>query len=194
MNKASNNEVPDLNNLEAELEREKYKNRYIRVIKHTLYTLIDVAAIAVLVATLWLPVLRIFGSSMTPNLVDGDIVVSTKSSSFNKGDVVSFYYNNKILVKRVIATAGEWVSIDEDGNVYVNGDLIDEPYVSQKAFGDCDIELPYQVPDDKVFVMGDHRSTSIDSRNSSIGCVAHEQIVGKIIFRVWPLSDFGAIS
>lgn len=194
MNKANNNNFPDLNDLEAELKREKYKKRYIRVIKSTLYTLITVAAIAVLVATLWLPVLQIFGSSMTPNLVDGDIVVSTKSSSFNKGDVVSFYYNNKILVKRVIATAGEWVSIDEDGNVYVNGDLIDEPYVSQKAFGDCDIELPYQVPDGKIFVMGDHRSTSIDSRNTSIGCVAQEQIVGKIIFRVWPLSDFGAIS
>lgn len=187
-------EVPTTEELESELKRVRYQRRYRSVLRSTIYTLITVAACAVLVATLWLPVLQIYGSSMTPTLTDGEIIFSVKTSDFEQGDVISFYYNNKILVKRVIATSGEWVNIDEDGNVYVNGQLLEESYLEEKAFGDCDLDLPYQVPEGKVFVMGDHRSTSVDSRNSAVGCVAQEQIVGKIIFRVWPLNRLGQIT
>ena len=186
-------EVPTSQELQTELKRVKYRRRYRSVLRSTLYTLITVSAIAVLVATLWLPVLQIYGSSMTPTLQDGEIVFTVKTSSFETGDVISFYYNNKILVKRVIAGPGDWVQIDSQGNVYVNNILLNEPYLTDKALGDCNIELPYQVPDGKVFVMGDHRSTSVDSRNTAVGCVAQEQIVGKILFRVWPLDCMGPV-
>lgn len=185
--------IPTTQELETELNRVRYKIRYRSVFRSTVYTLITVAAIAILVATLWLPVLRIYGSSMTPTLQDGDIIFTVKTSSFEPGDIISFYYNNKILVKRVIARSGEWVDIDEDGTVYVNNEPLNEPYLAEKAFGDCNIELPYQVPDGKVFVMGDHRSTSVDSRNTSVGCVSQEQVVGKIVFRVWPLERLGTV-
>lgn len=185
--------MPTTEQLEAELQHENYKNRYSRVLLSTIYTLVTVSAIAVLVATLLMPVLRIYGMSMTPSLAEGNIVISVKSSEFNQGDIVSFYYNNKILVKRVIAFPGDWVNIDEEGNIYVNKELLDEPYVTDKALGECDIELPYQVPDGKIFVCGDHRSTSIDSRSSTVGCVSEEQIVGKILFKVWPLNEIGPV-
>ena len=198
MSKAEKNRPIDISQLSSqqlqkELDREKYKRNYVSAIKGTVYTLITVAAVAVLVAVLFLPVLRIFGSSMTPTLEEGDIVLSLKHSSFETGDVVAFYYNNKILVKRVIAQSGEVVDIGQDGTVYVNGIEIEEPYISEKAFGDCDIKLPYQVPDGRLFVMGDQRDVSVDSRNSAVGPVSEEQIVGRIVFRVWPLSDFGVI-
>ena len=186
-------DIPATEQLEAELAREKYKKRYHSVLRSTIYTLVIVAAIAVLTATLWLPVLQIYGSSMTPTLQDGEIVFSVKTSKFEPGDVIAFYYNNKILVKRVICGPADWVNMDEDGTVYVNGTELDEPYLVDKALGDCNIQLPYQVPDGKVFVMGDHRSTSVDSRNTAVGCVAQEQIVGKIIFRIWPLNRLGAV-
>ena len=179
--------------LTAELEREKYKRRYKRVLRSTIYTLIVVAAAAVLVATIWMPVLQIYGASMVPTLDEGDIVISVKGSDFEPGDLVAFYMGNKILVKRCIAGPGQWVDIDADGNVYVDGELLDEPYLTEKALGDCDIELPYQVPDNRYFCMGDHRSTSVDSRSTTVGCVSDEQIVGKIVFRVWPLPGFGAL-
>ncbi|MBE6984466.1 MAG: signal peptidase I [Ruminococcaceae bacterium] len=193
MKKKKSQELPTLDVMEAELKRVKYRRRYARVLRSTLYTLITVAAVAVLVATLWLPVLQIHGSSMTPTLYDGNIIVSVKDSEFESGDIIAFYYNNKILVKRVIAQPGEWVNIDEDGTVYVNGVALDEPYLTEKALGECNIELPYQVPAAKIFVMGDHRSVSADSRNTAVGCVAEEQIVGKIVFRVWPLAQFGPV-
>lgn len=184
---------PTVEQLESELKRVKYKHRYRSVLRSTIFTLITVAAVAVLVATLWLPVLQIYGNSMSPTLQDGEIIFSIKTSDFEPGDVISFYYNNKILVKRVIARPGEWVDIDKDGNVFVNNVLLNEPYLDEKSFGDCNIELPYQVPDGKYFVMGDHRSTSVDSRSTAVGCVAQEQIVGKILFRVWPLNFFGPV-
>ncbi len=184
---------PTLQQLESELKRVRYKRRYRSVLRSTIYTLVTVAAAAVLVATLWLPVLQIFGSSMTPTLTDGEIVFSVKTADLEPGDIVAFYYNNRILVKRVIAQQGDWVDIDEEGNVYVNEELLNEPYLTEKALGDCNIDLPYQVPDGRIFVIGDHRATSVDSRNTAVGCVAQEQIVGKIIFRVWPFKQFGEV-
>ena len=186
-------ERPSVQQLEAELHRVKYRTRYNTVLKSTVYTLITVAAVAVLVATLWLPVLEIFGTSMTPTFNDGDIVVSVKARNMQQGDIVAFYYNNKILVKRVIAAPGQWVDIDRTGTVYINSVELQEDYISEKSHGDSDIEYPYQVPDGKVFVMGDHRATSVDSRHSAIGCIEPQQVVGKIVFRVWPLKDFGPI-
>ena len=187
-------QLPTTEQLEQELHRVRYRSRYRAVLRSTVYTLITVAAIAVLVATLWLPVLQTYGSSMTPTLNDGEIIISMKTSQFEPGDIVAFYYNNKILVKRVICSAGDWINIDQDGTVYVNGKLLDELYLVEKALGDCNIELPYQVPDGKIFVMGDHRSTSVDSRNTAVGCVAQEQIVGRIVFRVWPFARFGRVN
>lgn len=186
-------ERPTVEQLEKELARVQYRQRYGIVLRSTIYTLIIVAAVAVLVATLWLPVLQIYGNSMTPTLQDGEIIFSVKTDDFEPGDVIAFYYNNKILVKRVIAGPADWVNFDEDGTVYVNDVELVEPYVNEKALGDCNIELPYQVPDERVFVMGDHRATSVDSRNTAVGCVAQEQIVGKIIFRIWPLERLGSI-
>ncbi|MGN0974362.1 MAG: signal peptidase I [Gemmiger sp.] len=184
---------PTVEQLEAELDRERYKRRYNRVLRSTVYTLVVVAAVAVLVATIWMPVLQVYGNSMKPTLCEGDIVVSIKGGKFEQGDLVAFYLGNKILVKRCIAGPGQWVDIDGDGNVSVDGVPLDEPYLTEKALGDCDINLPYQVPDNRYFCMGDHRSTSVDSRSTTVGCVAEEQIVGKIVFRVWPLKQFGAL-
>lgn len=188
------NEFPSAAEVEQELKRENYKRRYRQVLKSTVFALVTASAVAVLVATLWLPVLQIYGSSMTPTLNDGEIVFSVKRNHLEQGDVVAFYYNNKILIKRVIAGPGEWVFVHEDGTVYVNSAKLEEPYLSEKAFGLTDIELPYQVPDGKYFVMGDHRASSVDSRNTAVGCITIDQIVGKIVFRVWPLEDFGLIS
>lgn len=184
---------PTVAQLENELARVKYRRRYFSVLKSTVFTLVTVAAIAVLIANLWLPVFQIYGSSMTPTFEDGQIVVSVKTSDFECGDLIVFKYNNKTLVKRVIASSGDWVDVDENGTVYVNGDPIDEPYLTEKALGECDIEMPYQVPESRLFVMGDHRSVSVDSRSSVMGCVADEQIVGKIVFRVWPPNKFGKV-
>lgn len=179
--------------IKRELGRERYKKKYKSVLRSTIGMLIVVAACAVLVATVFMPVLQIYGTSMTPTLKEGEIVVSLKGSAYERGDIVGFYYGNKLLIKRCIAKPGEWIRIDRDGNVYVNDEKLDEPYLTEKALGDCDLEFPYQVPDEKWFLMGDHRATSTDSRNSVVGPVSNEQIVGRIVFKVWPLSEFGPI-
>lgn len=185
--------IPTIEQLEKELRRERHNRTYRSTLRSTVSALVIVAAIAVLVSMLWLPVLQVVGESMTPSLFEGEIIIAPKGTRFNKGDVIAFYYNNKILVKRVIANAGEWVNIDQDGNVFINDTPLDEPYVSEKALGDCNITLPYQVPDGKIFVMGDHRATSSDSRNTAVGCVSEEQIVGRVMLRVWPLNKIGMV-
>lgn len=185
--------LPDSDAVALELKRERYKRRYKKTILSTVIALIVAAAVAVLVAMLWLPVLQIYGSSMTPTLREGEVVVSVKASNMEQGDIVAFYYGNKLLVKRYIAGAGQWVDIKPDGTVLVDGVELDEPYVTDKAFGSCDLELPYQVPEGTCFLIGDHRETSIDSRHSSVGCVSQEQIVGKIVYRVWPFAAFGSV-
>ena len=187
-------EVADIDQLKQELARERYKRRYRNVLRSTVFTMTVVAAIAVLVATIFMPVLRIYGKSMTPTLNEGEIVVSVKGSDFSRGSVVGLYVGNKLLVKRVIAGPGQWVNIARDGTVTVDGKELKEPYLTEKAYGDVNIDLPYQVPDGRYFVMGDHRSTSQDSRNVAVGCIAEEQIVGRIVFRIWPLNCLGPIA
>lgn len=185
--------APNSNELEQELKRERYKRKYRRTLKSTIYILITSAAIAVLVATLWLPVLRIYGSSMTPTLHEGEIVISVKDKNLEQGDIVAFYFGNRVLVKRYIAGPGEWVDIDDDGTILVNDEPIDEPYVKEKSLGNCDLELPYQVPEGRYFMLGDDRANSVDSRHSSVGCVSDEQFVGKIVYRIWPFEEFGVV-
>lgn len=184
---------PTLDQLKRELKRERYRRSYGMTLRSTIFSLVCVAAVAVLVATLYLPVLQTYGTSMSPTLEDGDIVVSLKTGELETGDVVAFYYNNRILVKRVIAGSGDWVDIREDGTVYVNGQALDEPYLSETAKGSCNIDLPYQVPDGRWFVMGDHRAVSVDSRDRAVGCVSEEQIVGRLTYRFWPLDRISPI-
>ncbi|ORJ31615.1 S26 family signal peptidase [Streptococcus oralis subsp. tigurinus] len=183
-------DLPEASELSQALEQEKYRERYLKTLKSTVSTLVVVAAIAILTATLWLPVLQIYGNSMTPNLESGDMVVSVSAQKLRQGNVVAFYYNNKVLVKRVIATEGQWVDIDSQGTVSVDGQKLEEPYLAdnEKGLGDTNIQLPYQVPEGKFFVMGDHRGVSIDSRNTAIGSIGNEQIVGRLVLRVWPLN------
>ena len=186
-------DIPTTAQLEAERERIRYRRRYSRTLRSTVAILVVVAAFSVLVATLWMPVVRIYGSSMAPTLQDGELIVTIKTSDFEPGDVIAFYYGNKLLIKRYIAGPGEWVDIDEDGTVSVNGEELDEPYLTEKALGETNIKLPYQVPDERYFLMGDNREVSVDSRNTAVGCVATDQVVGKVVFRIWPLSEFGSV-
>lgn len=184
---------PSSTEVEKEVEREQYKRRYKRTMRSTIFSLITAAAAAVLVATLWLPVLRIYGSSMEPTLAEGQIVLSVKDKELEAGDIVAFYYGNKVLLKRYIAGPGSWVQVLEDGTVLVDDVVLEEPYLTDKAYGISDLEYPYQVPEGSYFVMGDQRSVSIDSRHSTVGCISTEQVVGKIVFRVWPMEEFGEV-
>jgi signal peptidase I len=181
--------MPTTRQIKDELNRERHRTTRSSVLRNTVFLLLVAAAAAILVVTLWMPVLRVYGVSMNPGLSDGNVVVTVKTASYSRGDVIAFYYNNKILVKRVIATSGQTVDIDDDGVVKVNGEVLDEPYVETAALGDCDITFPYTVPDSRVFVLGDNRSVSVDSRSSQIGCVSDEQIVGRLLLRVWPLTQ-----
>ncbi len=182
-------EAPTISQIRSELQKEQKKSNHGRVIRTTVFSMLVVAAASALIAILLLPVLQISGTSMSDTLQDGDVVVALKGSSYKAGDIIAFYYNNNILVKRVIATAGDWVNIDEEGNVYVNDEKLIEPYIDQKALGECNISLPYQVPDGRNFVMGDQRDTSIDSRNTAVGCVSNDLVIGKLMARIWPLSE-----
>lgn len=190
MNPTSNQAFPSSEELRQELKRVRYKNRFRRILKSTFYTLIVVAAIAALIATLVLPVLQIAGTSMEPTLSDGDLVLLVKTDRLKQGELCAFYYSNKVLIKRVIGLPGDYISIDGAGNIYVNSELLEEPYITEKALGECDIDFPYQVPENHYFLVGDQRATSIDSRSSVIGCVPKDQLIGKLLCRFWPLADF----
>lgn len=193
MEKEIKRDLPTANQFYAEMKRVKYKKNFRKTIIATINSLIVVAAISVLISLLFLPVLRVTGTSMTPTLYNDELVICNKRSNYKQGDMIAFYFNNKILLKRVIGLPGDWVDIAEDGTVYVNGEALDEPYIDEKALGECDIDLPYQVPESRIFVMGDHRSTSVDSRTSMVGCIADEYIIGRLIFRVWPWEAVGPL-
>ena len=188
-----NTNLPSSQEVEQELNRERYRRRYRNTLQSTIFALVTASAAAVLVATLFLPVLQIYGSSMNPTLQEGQIVVSVKAKELEAGDIVAFYYGNRVLIKRYIAGPGTWVNMDEDGNVYLNDELLDEPYLTEKAFGLSDLEYPYQVPENTYFLMGDQREDSVDSRHSTVGCIARDDIVGKIVFRVWPMDSIGIV-
>ena len=181
--------LPTIDQIETERKRYRWKKAYFKALRGTIAVLTYMAAVAALIATLVLPVLQIEGTSMEPTLVNGDIVLLTKTTAFGRGDICGFAWNNKILIKRVIGIPGDWIEIDTDGTVYLNGEKLDEPYAAQIAFGECDLEFPFQVPQEQYFVLGDMRESSIDSRNTLVGCVENEQIIGKIFFRIWPLKD-----
>lgn len=183
--------IPSLEQIKREREKLKYKKEFHRTLRHVIGVLLVAAAVSVLLATVFFPILRVSGVSMEPTLEDGQIIVLEKSGKFKTGDLIGFYYQNKILLKRVIGSAGDYIDIDADGSVYVNDEKLDEPYLKDQALGECDINLPYQVPDGKIFVMGDHRSKSIDSRSKLVGCVSDEQVVGRVVFRLWPLKSIG---
>ena len=183
--------LPTKKQVEAERKRYRRQKAYNKALRGTVYVLTIVAAVAVLIATLILPVLQIEGTSMEPTLSNGDVVLLMKTTRFDHGDLCAFTWNNKLLVKRVIGLPGDWIEIDTDGTIYLNGDKLDEPYVEHKALGECDLEFPFQVPQEQYFVIGDMRESSIDSRNTVIGCIPKDQIVGKVFFRVWPFKKIG---
>jgi signal peptidase I len=184
---------PSLDELKKELKREKRKKEYRRVLRNTLIVVVFVAALAVLVSSFFVTVLKVTGDSMTPTMETGEIVIAQNQSRFETGDLIAFYYNNKVLVKRVVGSPGDWITIDDEGNLSVNGVAVKEDYVSDKSLEPTDIEYPYQVPENRFFVLGDHRSASIDSRSSVVGCVTREQLIGRVFFRVYPFKVFGGL-
>ena len=184
---------PELPELEEELHRERYRSRYFRTMRTTIYVLLIVAAVAILIATLWMPVLQIYGSSMNPTLTNEDIVVLRSTDNIHRGEIAAFYYNNKILVKRCIGVGGDQIDIDRNGFVSVNGQPLDEPYVLDRQLGESTVNFPYTVPEGGIFVLSDNRSNPSDSRNAAIGCVTDDQILGHLVMRVWPLKALGFV-
>lgn len=185
--------VPSLTEIQSERKRIRRGTYYRQALRGTVSVLLVVAAVAVLITTLFLPILQISGDSMSPTLEHDEIVVLLKTKKFERGDLIGFYYQGKILLKRVIALPEDEVAIDADGNVYVNGELLEEPYVTDKGLGDCDLEFPYKVPGTSYFVLGDRRSNSVDSRNSVVGAISRDDIIGKVFIRVWPIPKFGFV-
>lgn len=179
--------------LEEEIKREKYKSKYTKILRSTIYTLIIIASISALIGTLIMPVLEVNNTTMKPLLENNEIVLSLKTKKLKKGDIIAFYQGNKILIKRVVAVPGNYISIDEEGNVYVDGEVLDEPYVTNKQKGETNIEFPYQVPESEYFVLSDERDKTTDSRNEDIGLIKKDNVIGKVIFRVWPFKKLGAI-
>jgi signal peptidase I len=187
-------ERPSLDDLRAELKRENNKKEYSKVFRNTIVILVVVAALSVLISSFFVTVLKVTGESMSPTLESGQIVLASNSKEFEAGELIAFYYNNKVLIKRVIGSPGDWINIDSDGNVYVNGVLLEETYLTEKSLTPTDITFPYQVPENRYFVLGDHRSVSIDSRSTTVGCVSEEQLIGKVLFRLYPINVFGKLS
>ena len=182
-----------IDEIKQELKKEKFKSRYVKVLMSTVYTLIIVASVAALIATLIMPVLQISGTSMEPTLNEGEIVLALKTKNIKAGDVIAFYHGNKILVKRVIATSGQWVKITDEGDVYVDGKLVNEPYVKEKSLGQADVKFPIQVSEGSYFILGDDRETSIDSRTEVIGSISQEDIIGKVLIKAWPIKQIGVV-
>ena len=192
-NSKTNIIVPSLTEIQRERKRIRRKSYYWQSLRGTISVLVVVAAIAVLITTLFLPILQISGDSMSPTLEHDEIVILLKTSEFDRGDLIGFYYQGKILLKRVVALPEDEVVIDTEGNVYVNRELLEEPYVREKGLGDCNLEFPYKVPGTGYFVLGDQRSNSVDSRNSAIGAISRDDIIGRVFLRVWPLSRIGLV-
>lgn len=184
-------DIPTAEQLKQELKRLRYKSGFIRSLRSTVSSLIVVVAVAIIISTMMFPALKVTGTSMTPTLQNEEIVLCSKLVDMEKGDIIAFYYNNKVLLKRIIGKAGDVIDISDDGTVCLNGEILDEPYIDEKSLGECNIEFPYQVPDNRIFVMGDHRAVSIDSRSTTVGCIAEENVIGKVFVKVWPIKDFG---
>ena len=185
--------IPTEQEIKTEIKRLEYREKYFRTLKSTFLTIISVIAAFFLISTLVLPVFRTYGDAMQPTLKEGQLVVTLRTTKVKSGDLICFYYNNKVLIKRVIAVGGDTVNIDWHGNVSVNDVKLDEPYITEKAFGECNVSLPFKVPLSKAFVMGDNRSASVDSRHTEVGCISQEQIIGKLILRIWPLGDISVV-